>query len=220
MAAFDRETYGCVGGGVGLGFGNCYKEFPGGMEGFARFLADGNEQSARGRAIAEECAAWLRGQMRKDFLHGERYRKDAGLVEGFVRDLPMTDIPAKYVVFKPLAQVAAGETPVAVIFLANPDQMSALVVLANYGRPDNENAIIPHAAGCQTLGIYAYREAASVRPRAIVGLNDISARKHLRKLGKDLVTVTLPYQLFREMEGNVAGSFLEEAAWQELVREG
>jgi hypothetical protein len=30
-AVFDRETFGCTGGGVGLGFGNQYLNFPGGI---------------------------------------------------------------------------------------------------------------------------------------------------------------------------------------------
>ena len=34
-AAFDQETYGCWGGGVGLGFGNCYERFPAASPAFA-----------------------------------------------------------------------------------------------------------------------------------------------------------------------------------------
>ena len=34
-AAFDGQTYGCWGGGTGLGFGNCYEAFPGGVDCFA-----------------------------------------------------------------------------------------------------------------------------------------------------------------------------------------
>jgi len=49
VGAFDRQTYGCWGGGVGLGFGNCYQTFPGGIDGFCRFLADGNDHESRSR---------------------------------------------------------------------------------------------------------------------------------------------------------------------------
>ncbi len=91
----------------------------------------------------------------------------------------------------------------------NPDQLSALTVLANYARGDNENAIIPYAAGCQTIGIYPYREAASARPRAVVGLTDLSARLYVRKQMGDphLLTFTVPFALFEEMERSVPGSF-------------
>jgi hypothetical protein len=126
------------------------------------------------------------------------------------------NVPSKYVVFKRLDQVGHDERPVVTVFLANPDQMSALVVMANYTHGGSENAIIPHAAGCQTLGIFAYREADSGNPRAVVGLNDLSARKVLRRLGKDLVTVAVPFMLYQEMEANVAGSFLEREPWTSL----
>jgi len=73
--------------------------------------------------------------------------------------MPITDIPAKYVVFKPLKEVAPDkEPPVVVVFLANPDQLAALTVLANYARESNESVIIPFCAGCQALGIFPYKE--------------------------------------------------------------
>lgn len=216
-AVFDQETYGCWGGGVGLGFGNCYEKFPGGVACFCRFLSTGNETSAQGRAVAEQCAGWMRGPLLEAFMHGERYRNGPATVEQWLKTLPMMHVPAKYVVFKRLDQVGVDERPMVIVFLANADQMSALVVMANYTQGSSENAIIPHAAGCQTIGIFAYREADTGNPRAVVGLNDLSARKVLRRLGKDLVTVAVPFKLFQEMETNVAGSFLEREPWTTLV---
>ncbi len=120
--------------------------------------------------------------------------------------------------FKPLADVdPEKETPRAVIFLADPDQLSALVVLANYAREGNENVFIPYAAGCQAIGIYPYQEAASENPRAVIGLTDLSARLNLRsQIGDNLMTLTAPWKLFREMEQNVKGSFLEMHTWKKL----
>ena len=37
-AAFDSETFGCWGGGVGLEFGNVYLDFAGGVDCFAHFF--------------------------------------------------------------------------------------------------------------------------------------------------------------------------------------
>jgi uncharacterized protein (DUF169 family) len=216
-AVFDQETYGCWGGGVGLGFGNCYEKFPGGVASFCRFLSTGNESSEEGRAVAEQCSAWMRGPLLEAFMHGERYRNAPATVEQWLKTLPMMHVPSKHVVFKRLDQVGADERPVVIVFLANADQMSALVVMANYTHGGSENAVIPHAAGCQTIGIFAYREADSGNPRAVVGLNDLSARKVLRRLGKDLVTVALPFELFQEMEANVAGSCLEREPWRSLT---
>lgn len=92
VGAFDRQTYGCWGGGVGLGFGKCYEAFPGGVECFCRFLAEGNESSEEGRQIGKEMAAWGNRRLADDFLHGERYLKDAATTRRFLQSMPMQDI--------------------------------------------------------------------------------------------------------------------------------
>lgn len=219
-AVADEKTFGCFGGGVGLGFGNQYKNFPGGKEGFCHFLSTGNAARVGGPELAEKIKPYMTTESYDHFLHGERYIKSPVLVEKFVKTLPITDIPEKYVVFQPLDKVnQVMEKPQTIIFFVNPDQLSALVVLANYGRGDNENVIMPYAAGCQTIGIYPYREAKSKRPRAVVGLTDLSARVYIRKqLGDaNLMTFAAPFSLFEEMEQNVPGSFLERHTWQRLI---
>ena len=219
-AVADRKTFGCVGGGVGLGFGNQYLNFPGGEEGFCHFLSSGNAARPGGPELAEQIKPFMTKESHDNFLHGERYIKSPELVSKFVHALPMTDVPGTYVVFKPLSMVnLTEEKPQAIIFFANPDQLSALTVLANYGRGDNENVIMPYAAGCQTIGIYPYRETKSARPRAVVGLTDLSARVYARKQLGDphLMTFAVPLALFEEMEQNVPGSFLERHTWQSLL---
>lgn len=222
-AVADQKTFGCVGGGVGLGFGNQYLNFPGGEEGFCNFLSSGNAGRPGGSELAEQIRPFMTKESHDNFLHGERYIKSPELVHKFLDVLPMTDIPEAYVVFKPVADIdPLKEKPQTIIFFANPDQLSALVVLANFGRDDNENVIIPYAAGCQTIGIYPYRETKSAKPRAVVGLTDLSARVYVRnQLGDPhLMTFAAPFALFEEMERNVPGSFLERHAWQNLLKNG
>lgn len=222
-AAADKKTFGCVGGGVGLGFGNQYLNFPGGEEGFCYFLSSGNAGRPGGAKLAEQVKPFMTRESHDNFLNGERYIKSPKLVEKFVKALPMTDVPSAYVVFKPLSDVdPAKEKPQTIIFFADPDQLSALTVLANYGRGDNENVTMPYAAGCQTIGIYPYRESKSARPRAVVGMTDLSARDYVRKqLGDpNFMTFAVPFALFEEMEQNVPGSFLERHTWQNLLKQG
>jgi uncharacterized protein (DUF169 family) len=221
-AVADGKTFGCFGGGVGLGFGNQYKNFPGGEEGFCHFLSTGNAARAGGLELAEKIKPYMTAESYDNFLHGERYIKSPVLVEKFVRALPITEIPEKYVVFQPLNKVdSALEKPRVVIFFVNPDQLSALTVLANFGRGDNENVIMPYAAGCQTIGIYPYQEAQSAKPRAVVGLTDLSARVYIRKQlnNSNLMTFAVPLALFEEMEQNVPNSFLERHTWLSLLSE-
>jgi uncharacterized protein (DUF169 family) len=200
-AVFDRKTFGCTGGGTGLGFGDTYKNFPGGIE---YFLSTGNKEftgTDTGRNIVRNMPA---------LEHGERYVKNPELARKFIEALPMVDVPAEYIVFNPLEKLADGEAPEVVIFLVNPDQLSALVVLANYAREANDNVIAPFGAGCHSVCIFPYREAGAENPRAIIGLTDVSARK---QVDKDILSFTVPYKMFLEMESNVKGSFLENEEW-------
>ncbi|CQR72273.1 hypothetical protein SOV_12400 [Sporomusa ovata DSM 2662] len=190
QVVFSRSTFGCLGGGVGLGFGNMYPQFPGGFE---YFLSTGKE----------------------GYREGEAYKKTPELARTLETSLPITDIPEQYVVFKPLAEVdIAIEEPRVVVFYANPDQLSALVVLANYGRPGIDNVVIPFGAGCQTTCLIPWGEAGLEYPRAVVGMTDISARP---VIDADLLSFSVPLVMFKEMEANVPGSFLEKPAWHKVA---
>ncbi|HWQ19718.1 MAG TPA: DUF169 domain-containing protein [Methanotrichaceae archaeon] len=216
VSAFGRENFGCMGGGTGLGFGNTYENFPlGGAEAFKYFLSTGVEGVRED--LAEKARAIGREGFSENMLKGEGMKKTPQLVEQFLKELPVMDIPAKYVVFKPLSQVE-DERPKVVVFIVNPDQLSALVTLANFGRPGVDNVIIPMGAGCHQIGIYPFREAQSERQRAVVGLTDPAARKNVRNiLGNDVLTFAVPFELFREMEENVGASFLSRSLWKSLM---
>jgi uncharacterized protein (DUF169 family) len=182
---FDRKTYGCPGGGTGLGFGNTQ------TPDIAGFLSTGT-------ATRE----------------GEAYWKTPELAQAYVDALPMTDIPYTYVVFKPLSEVdPAVEAPVLINFYANPDQLSALFVLANYGRATPDNVTVRMGAGCQTICLIPLHEAQHDPPRAVIGMFDISARPHV---DPDILSFSIPFRMFQEMEANVSGSFLEKSAWQKV----
>jgi uncharacterized protein (DUF169 family) len=203
-AVFDRKTYGCIGGGTGLGFGNTYVKFPGGIE---YFLSVGNKkfcESEAGKQIVKNMPA---------LSQGEAYLKTPEHARSFVNSLPYYDVPAEYVIFKPLQEVLPPEKPEVVIFLATPDQISALVVLANYARHGGDNVIIPLGAGCHSICIIPLNEGKSAKPRGVVGLIDISARKHLEK---DILSFSIPFNMFLEMEDNVEGSFLNRDEWLKI----
>jgi len=200
---FDRETYGCVGGGVGLGFGNQYLNFPGGIECFYHFLSKGNEQFEFGKKVAEKIEKFAGKEFVKTFLRGERFMKSPEQVKKFLELLPIVDIPKRYIIFKPLSEVDEKEEPVVISFVVNPHQLSALAVLSYYEAGNLFNVIIPKGAGCHQIGIFAFREAESENPRPVVGLTDLFARKNVRKqLGEDVMTFTVPFKTFKEMEGN------------------
>jgi hypothetical protein len=221
VAAFDRRTYGCWGGGVGLGFGNQYEAFPGGVDGFCRFLADGNENDPVGKQIGEQMALAPGGaRMADDFLHGELYLVNCECTARFLKSMPMRDVGEQFVVVKPLEQVdAAAEQVKSVTFFVEPDALSALVILANHTDPERENVAMPWAAGCQVMGIYGYEEGEREHPRALVGMTDISARKNTRAaLGEHVMSMTIPWTKFVEMEHHVDKSFFQRETWRALQK--
>lgn len=190
MAVVNRATCTCGGGKVGLGFGAW--EEGGAHGGIEYFLSTGRGEG---------------------YPPGERYKKTPELAREFAEDMPTRDIPFAYVIFKPLTLVdPATEVPQQIVFYANPDQLSALIVLANFGR-HGDNVKIPFAAGCQSIGILPYREAEQSPSHAIVGMIDISARPYV---DPDILSFTVPYAMFTELEGYVDESFLQTNAWKKV----
>jgi hypothetical protein len=190
VAVVDRKTCGCPGGLVGMAFTNAYASMPGGIE---YFLSTG-----RGEGYPE----------------GEAYKKTPELAKAFTQQLPLKDIPFTYVVLRPLGQVEPGDASQQLVsFYVNPDQLSALVVLANYGRPGSDNVIIPFGAGCLSVNLIPYLESQQPRPRAVVGLTDVTVRP---LVDPDILSFTVPFGMFLEMEANVSGSFLEKKAWAKV----
>jgi len=188
-AVFDAQTVPCRGGLVGLEFTATY----GDPEAHAYFLSVGGGPSGRA---------------------GEGYKKTPELVREAMRGQPNIKAPGTYRIFKPLSQVDADqETPRLVVFLANPDQISALTVLANYGRPTNDNVIVRFVSGCGSFCLLPDQLNQQEPLRALLGMTDISARPHVPA---DILSFTVPWPMFLEMEGNVRGSFLDRADWQKI----
>ena len=185
-AVFNCLTFGCEVGGMGLGF---KKQYP---DSFEFFLSTGKA------GMPEELS----------------FKKTPELAKKWMESTPAMEMNEQYVVFAPLTEIdAIKDEPKVVVFYANPDQLSALVVLANYGRPGSDNVLAPFASGCQTICLLPVHEADREYPRAVIGMTDISARPYI---DADLLSFSVPYALFREMENNVPGSFLDAPEWSKI----
>lgn len=219
-AVFSRETYGCWGGGVGLGFGNLYKDFPGGEDCFCRFLSTGNKGHPVGEAVAEQIKDYVTPEFLEDFLHGEGYLSSPEQVQNFIQNLPIVDIPYDYVIFKPLSRVdKEKESPKTIVFLVTPNQLSALVVLIHFRNQTKPRVIAPFSAGCQTIGIWAYSNDDEEEPKAVIGLTDISARFNVKKqIGEEFLSIAFPWKLFLQVEEDAPNSFLIRETWKCLMQ--
>ena len=191
---FDRSSYGCPGGGTGLGFGNCYAHFP-----IDRLLSTGG-------------TAELPNGRTHDMGEGERFFESPEVAARWAGSLPFRDVPTEFIVCKPLEQVADGEDVALVLMLVNPDQLSALVTLAGFRRGVVDTVVSPWGAACQSI-LFALAEAERERPRGVLGFFDISQRS---KVGRDILSFTMPYSLYLEMEASVEESFLGTEAWTRI----
>lgn len=148
-------------------------------------------------------------------VEGEHYRKNPDMAKGFVSTLSKIKVPTKYVIFKPIDLVGEDEKLEAVIFLVNADQLSACVTLANFDKPTQDNVLIQAAAGCHQTVLEVIAQGYKDEPKAIVGLSDISARK---MVDKDLLSFSLPYKRYVELEDLVEESFLTKKEWLEITK--
>lgn len=183
--SFDTKSVACFGGKRYLGFSQAL------MPNFEFFLSCG-----------------IPGK-----LEGERYKKSPELVKELLNHVPTFTAPAKHIVFKRWDALEETDEPQVVLFFAKPDVLSGLFTLANYDEPTNEAVFCPMGAGCSTIVQYPLLEAKSDRPRAVLGMFDVSARPGV---DADTLTLSVPIQKFERMVANMDESFLITDSWKKI----
>ena len=187
VAAFSKETTPCLGGRAGLGF----EKYPLGW--IEYFLSNGG-------AGVDRC---------------ERYKKSSDVAREFICGVSNALIEKleprkKFLLLKPLSRVE-DESPGAIIFLVNADQLSGLVTLANYESPRADAVKILFGAGCAQTILYPLSE----KNFCFVGLTDPSARKFL---DKNLLAFSMAHEKFLQLESLAEESFLTADAWQKISK--
>jgi len=146
-------------------------------------------------------------------LEGERYKKSPELVKEHLKHQKPFKAPANYVVFKRWDGLEEGEEPQVIIFFAPPDVLSGLFTLASFDEPEPYGVIAPFCAGCGSIVDFPYRELKSDRPRAVLGMFDVSARPYVPA---GVLTFAIPWPKFVRMVDNMEESFLITKSWNKV----
>lgn len=146
-------------------------------------------------------------------LEGERYKKTPKLVKQWTQQVPLLEAPGRFIIFKRWDGLEESDEPEVVIFFARPDVLSGLFTLANFDMADPNGVFAPFGAGCASIIQYPYLEKESDKPRAVIGLFDVSARPFVER---DILTFSIPTNRFIEMVNNMEESFLITKSWRSV----
>lgn len=144
-------------------------------------------------------------------MEGERYKQSPELVKAMLRQMPHFEAPGRIVVFKRWDHLDERDEPAVVVFFATPDVLSGLFTLAGFEEANLQAVIAPFSSGCGSIVFHPYQELASDRPRAVLGMFDVSARPCVPE---SVLTFAVPWPKFVRMVGQMDESFLITGSWR------
>ncbi len=218
IAGGSRESIACTGGRAALGFGTDFDASGEMLDHHAALFSKGlnsaEDPTAYKRRMAAAPKSW-----QAMYRYGERRHCTSDLAKEWIRHgLPRFNIPHKYVLFKPLSRTDADENIRAVIFPVNLVELSGLVTLAGSVMPGTDPVQVPQGADCTSITAFAYAQAESAHPRAVLGMLGIDGRELMRKRFRDdILTITLPIPLFKRMEEEADDCVFRIPSWKRLA---
>jgi uncharacterized protein (DUF169 family) len=148
-------------------------------------------------------------------MEGERYIRTPELVKELMLNQKKLKINGKYIVFKRWDKLEAVDNPDVVIFFATPDILSGLFTLANFDQSEPNSTIAPFGAGCGSIVHYPYLEKDQERPRAVIGMFDVSARPCV---APGVLSFSVPMVKFTKMISYMDESFLITGSWKDVQK--
>lgn len=214
----SRETIICTGGRAALGFGTDFDASDELLDRHAALFSKGLKSTNKRAAYQAQIEA-IPKNWRAMFEYGERRHCSAELAkEWILHELPRFDISYKYVLFKPLSRTTSDENVRAVIFPVNPVELSGLATLAGSVMHGTDPVRVPQGADCNSISGFAYAEAESAAPRAVMGMLGVDGREVMRRRFRDdILTLTLPAPLFLLMEQEANDCVFQIPSWKHLV---
>ena len=148
-------------------------------------------------------------------MEGERYIRTPELVLDLMKKQKKLNIPGKYIVFKRWDKLNERDNPEVAIFFATPDILSGLFTLANFDQSEPDSTITPFAAGCGSLVYFPYSEKDNLRPRAVIGMFDVSARPCVQE---EVLSFSVPTLKFMKMISYMDECFLITDSWKKVQK--
>jgi uncharacterized protein (DUF169 family) len=148
-------------------------------------------------------------------IEGERYKKTPEIAAEWIKLEPSFKAPARYIVFKRWDLLNESDEPEVVIFFACPDVLSGLFTLANFDETESNEVFTPLASGCSSIVTHPFLEKDSARPRAVIGLFDVSARPYVPE---NTLSFSVPMRKFERMVRNMEESFLTTKSWKAIQK--
>ena len=182
--AFDKEAVSCSGGKRYLGFSDKLRP------GFEYFLSCGNAE-----------------------MEGERYLQSPELVKKFLKNASWIPAKADKIVFKRWDMLLEEDEPEVVIFFAKPDVLSGLFTLAGYDSDELSGTIVPFGSGCASIVQYPLAESQKEKPKAVLGMFDVSARPYVPE---NVLSFAIPFKRFEEIVSYMEESFLVTKSWSNV----
>ena len=148
-------------------------------------------------------------------VEGERYKRTPEIVAEAVKLTPSFKAPARFIVFKRWDSLNESDEPEVVVFFACPDVLSGLFSLANFEETEPNGVFTPWGSGCESIVQYPFLEKDSVRPRAVIGLFNVSAR---RFIPESTLSFSVSMLKFERMVRNMEESFLTTNSWKAIQK--
>ncbi len=194
VIAIDEESCSCPGGAVGCCFG----------DGFTRLRPDIEKMLSQGYGEQAQVPDFMK--------KGERFYCTEELALKWRNSLPYSEKGYPRVVFSPYSKWEKTGRPDLVWIYADPDQISALVIMLGAHNGRAQNVIVPYCSACQSI-MFAASEMEKAEQKAVMGLFDISQRN--RELSRYL-TLTMPFPLWETLVKDPEKSCLTTEAWRKI----
>jgi hypothetical protein len=77
---------------------------------------------------------------------------------------------------------------------------------------------VPQGACCNSVTAFAYAEAESTAPKAVMGMLGVEGRNVMRRRFRDdILTLTLPVPLFLRMEQEADDCIFQIPSWKKFI---